>query len=235
MNSSQAGALERWSSRYLVGGLSRLDAGLKRAPRNPRDLPSGEPLGMRLAPQDPVDWAGMFGRSAPLAVEVGSGMGENLAAMAVAHPDWDLIGFEVYDKALGSTMGRLAAVGADNVRLVQADGVTGLEHLFAPGSLERVWTYFPDPWPKPRHHKRRLISTDFAALVLARLAEGGEWRIATDWEDYAAHIREVLARTVGFVDMPIERRERPVTKFEQRALDDGRPITEFRLVKSGSR
>jgi len=237
MNASQAMAWERWHTRYLVPGLPRLDAGLKRAPRNPRDEPGLPVAAVQLAPQPPLDLEALFGRTAPLGVEIGSGSGENLAAVAAARPGWNLLGFEVYEKALASTMGRLAKQDADFVKLICADGVGGLELLLEPGSVAEVWTYFPDPWHKARHHKRRLISPDFAALVASRLAPGGRWRLATDWDDYADAIAEVLAGCPGLTDEYAGQAtprppERSRTKFERRGLDAGRTIHEFSWIKA---
>jgi tRNA (guanine-N7-)-methyltransferase len=235
MNGSQARALERWSPRYLIEGLERL------------------PDRWSLVAEQPVpDWAGIFGRQAPLAVEIGSGGGETLVAEAQAHPDWNIVGFEVFEKALGSAMGRLGKAGITNVRLINADAVTGITNLFAPASLTEVWTFFPDPWQKKKHHKRRLISPVFAATVASRLQPGGVWRIATDWDDYAEQIAETLASEPGFVDERRLRRNpddrladhqdfvskpafpeaprdtiRPITKFEGRAIAAGRTIHDF--------
>jgi len=193
---------------------------------------------VRLAPQPRLDLAGLFGRTAPVAVEIGVGAGESLAALAQLHPDWNVLGFEVYEKALASTMGRLAHHGVDNVRLICADGVGGLELLLGPGSVTELDTYFPDPWPKKRHHKRRLVTPEFARLVASRLVPGGRWRLATDWDDYAAAIAEVLAGCPGLVDeyagSPAPRPEaRPLTKFEQRGRSAGRAIHEFCWIRAG--
>jgi tRNA (guanine-N7-)-methyltransferase len=235
MNDSQAAAWARWCDRYLVDGLPRLSAGMKRAPRHPRDE-LGEldeqVVAVQLAPQPPLDLVSLFGRDAPLCVEIGCGSGENLAAVAQARPDWDLLGFEVYEKALASTMGRLAKQGSDNARLVCADGVGGLELLLGPGSIAELITYFPDPWHKKRHHKRRLVNPAFAALAASRLAVGGCWRVATDWDDYADAIAEVLAGCPQLADdyagQPTPRPPaRPLTKFEQRGVAAGRTIHEF--------
>jgi tRNA (guanine-N7-)-methyltransferase len=218
MNGSQARALERWSPKYLIEKLAR------------------NPERWAILEAQPVpDWAKLFGREAPLAVEVGSGGGETLVAMAQAHPDWNIIGFEVFEKALGSAMGRLARAGIDNVRLVCADAVSGLQYLFEPGSLQEVWTFFPDPWRKKKHHKRRIINASFAALVASRLQPGGAWRIATDWDDYAEQITEVLTGAGGlrnqYPDEAPHDPIRPVTKFEGRAIAAGRTIHDFVCTK----
>ena len=107
-----------------------------------------------------------FGRSAPLIVEIGSGIGEATAVLAAARPDLNILAFEVWRPGVAHTLGLLAEAGADNVRLVSVDAVWALEHLISPGGIEELWTFFPDPWPKTRHHKRRLVTPDFARLVV---------------------------------------------------------------------
>lgn len=176
-----------------------------------------------------IDWAEVFGRVAPMVVEIGSGTGDSLAAMAAAAPERNHVAFEVFRPALASTMIKLGAVGATNVRLVDANGVEGLRELFAPGSISEVWTFFPDPWHKARHHKRRLIDEEFGALVASRLTDDGVWRIATDWADYAEHCREVLDDHPDLVNLYADGfaprlATRPVTKYERRGLNAGRKV-----------
>jgi len=212
MNDSQAAAWQRLAPRYMVDGLAR---------------GTMTPL---FAPQPPLDLTTLFGRDAPLLVEIGAGSGENLAAMATAHPDWNLLGFEVYAKVLGSTMSRLERAGCRNVRLIEGDAVTGLTHLLTPGAIAELHTYFPDPWHKTRHIKRRLIHPAFVRLAATRLAPGGLWKLATDWPDYAQHIRDTFTDPLVaplFEDAPSSGPTRPVTKFEARAITEGRTITEF--------
>ena len=216
MNGSQRAAWQRLGERYLVGGLAR---------------GAMTPL---FAPQPALGLTALFGRDAPLLVEVGTGSGENLAAEATARPGWNLLGFEVYDKVLGSTMSRLERAGLNNVRLIQGDAVSGLDYLLAPGSIAELQTYFPDPWHKARHAKRRLINPSFVALGASRLVAGGLWRLATDWDDYAQHIREVFTTPPVNVlfenvypDGAPRNETRPLTKFEGRAVATGRPVTDF--------
>jgi tRNA (guanine-N7-)-methyltransferase len=181
-----------------------------------------------------VDWAAVFGRSAPLVVEIGSGTGDSLVAMAAAAPNRDHIAFEVFRPAMASTMIKLDAAGTPNVRLVDADGVEGLTRLFTSGDVTELWTFFPDPWHKARHHKRRLIDAGFASLVASRLTSDGVWRIATDWADYAQHCRQVLdnhpdlvnayAESGGVAGRPAAR---PLTKYERRGLTAGRGVTDL--------
>ncbi len=169
-----------------------------------------------------------FGRRAPLVVEIGSGNGESLAEMAAARPDIDVVAFEVWRPGVAATLRRLDSVGADNVRLLMADAQEALPLMFRTGELAQVWTFFPDPWHKKRHRKRRLVGPEFAGVVADLLAPGGTWRLATDWEDYAEHVVDVLSREPrlegGIVDRPADR---PVTKFERRGLAEGRDITDF--------
>ena len=169
-----------------------------------------------------------FGRQAPVVVEVGSGIGEATAALAAGRPAYDVLAFEVWRPGVAHTLGLLAAAGAGNVRLISVDAVWALEHLFAPASVEEVWTFFPDPWPKKRHHKRRLVSPHFAALVADRLRPGGLWRLATDWADYAGWMRAVLDAEPRLEGGPSERwAERPMTRFERKGISAGRTIIDL--------
>lgn len=181
-----------------------------------------------------IDWPRAFGRPAPLIAEIGSGVGDSLVAMAADRPGHNVIAFEVYLTAVASTIGKLSRADVHNVRLLVADGSEGLRELIEPGSLEELWTFFPDPWPKKRHHKRRLVQPGFAALVAERLAAGGLWRLATDWPDYAEQMREVLDAEPRLVNVHHDRpggwaprADRPVTRFERRGLDAGRPVRDL--------
>lgn len=181
-----------------------------------------------IAPHAHVDWTARFGRQAPLMVEIGCGTGHAITALAEAHRDANLIGFEVFTPSVASTLSRLARHDLDNVRLVVADGAQGVATLFEPASITELWTFFPDPWHKARHHKRRLVNPDFAAVVASRLVPGGVWRLATDWADYAEAMRDTLDASEGLVnshDGWAPRFElRPLTKYEQRGLDAGRTV-----------
>ncbi len=177
---------------------------------------------------DPADW---FGRRAPLVVEVGSGVGEATAALAAARPDVDVLAFEVWRPGIAETFARLERLGATNVRVLGVDAVWALEHLLAPETITELWTFFPDPWPKRRHHRRRLVGPAFAATAADRLRPGGVWRLATDWPDYATAMAEVLDAQPGLENLhdgPAPRwAERPETKFERRGVRAGRPITDL--------
>ena len=179
-------------------------------------------------PQPPLDLAEIFGRQAPLIVEIGSGHGDTLVTAAAKHPDTDFIGFEVFDASVAITLGKIASHQVDNVRLVAADAVSGLAHLFAPQSVAEIWVFFPDPWPKKRHHKRRLVSPSFADLVARTLVPGGVIRLATDWDSYAAVMAEVFGTDDRFESAGTDRfATRPVTKFEARGLEAGRVVHDF--------
>src|SRR6476659_3385083 len=170
-----------------------------------------------------ADW---FGREAPLIVEIGSGVGEATGVLAAARPAYDVLALEVWRPGVAASLAEVAAAGATNVRFCSVDAVWAVEHLVAPGSVAELWTFFPDPWPKTRHHKRRLVNAAFAALATSRLAPGGIWRLATDWADYADQMHAVLDAEPGLTGGITERwAERPVTKFERKGLDASRTIT----------
>lgn len=199
------------------------------------ELAAGE-RATSVSPEARIDWTAVFGREAPLKVEIGSGAGHAVTALAEAMPEANLVAFEVFTPAVASTLGRLARHGVENVRVVVADGAQALASVFDEGSVSELWTFFPDPWHKARHHKRRLVRPGFARLVASRLAPGGVWRLATDWDDYAEAMREVLDAEPGLVNahdgwaprFPL----RPVTRYEQRGLDAGRTIHDLEYRRS---
>lgn len=177
-----------------------------------------------------LDVDAWFGRKAPVVLEIGSGMGETTSELAKREPDVNYIATEVYDAGLGQLMLRAEKLGVENLRLLHGDAVVLLGEHIAPESLDVVRIFYPDPWPKKRHHKRRLIQPDFVRLLASRLRVGGTLHLATDWEDYAEQMREVcdgepLLRNVyadgpgGWAPRPDWR---PVTKFESRAEREGR-------------
>lgn len=174
-----------------------------------------------------------FSRPGPLVVEIGSGVGEALVAGAAARPAANFVGFEVWPPGVAQTLGSLAKAGADNVRLATLDADWCLTHVIEPASIAELWTFFPDPWPKSRHHKRRLVSPRFARAAASRLALGGIWRLATDWPHYAEQMREVLDAEPLLRGGVTDRYDgRPATRFERRGLAAGRPVTDLTYIRS---
>lgn len=187
-------------------------------------------------PSARLDLTAAFGRTAPLVVEIGPGTGESLVALAADRPDVDVLAFEVYAPAVAQLVGALARAAVGNVRIVAANAAEGLRYLLDEATVTELWTFFPDPWPKARHHKRRLVDVDFAALATTRLVPGGRWRLATDWADYAGQMRTVLDAQPGLrpeqPDAPATRwADRPVTRFEARGLAAGRTVTDLTYVR----
>jgi tRNA (guanine-N7-)-methyltransferase len=190
---------------------------------------------------EPLDAAAWFGRTAPLIIEIGCGTGTATAAMAQAEPQFNLIGIEVYQPGLAQLVQRIEHEGIDNIRLLRGDAVDVLEHMIATNSLDGVRVFFPDPWPKARHHKRRLLQSTTMALIADRLRPGGMLHVATDHAGYAAHIAAVGAAEPQLIGMneatggdPDQFRDRapigfdrPVTKFENKAHRAGSAITEL--------
>jgi tRNA (guanine-N7-)-methyltransferase len=169
-----------------------------------------------------------FGRRAPKFLEIGFGMGETTAAIAQAHPENDYLGVEVHSPGVGSLLRRIATLDLTNVRVIQHDAVEVIEHMIADRSLDGVQIFFPDPWPKKRHHKRRLVQPAFVQLLARRMRPGAILHIATDWEDYAQRILGVLAAepmlentAAGYAPRPVSR---PLTKFEGRGLQLGHRV-----------
>jgi tRNA (guanine-N7-)-methyltransferase len=183
-------------------------------------------------PYDPPAW---FGRSAPLILEIGSGMGESTAALAAATPNVDHIAVEVYEPGLAQLLMRLADGGLTNVALLRGDAVALLRERVPRASLAGIRIFFPDPWPKRRHHKRRLVQPDFVALAASRLEPGGLLHLATDWDDYAVQMRAVCDAEPTLENTAADRPDgwtprpdwRPVTKFEQRARLEGRTVRDL--------
>ena len=181
-----------------------------------------------------LDLARWFGRVAPLVIEIGSGIGEATAPLAAARPDVNVLAFEVWRPGVAETLGRAAELGVTNLRLVSIDAAWAFEHLIAPSSISELWTFYPDPWHKKRHHKRRLINDRFAELAVSRLEVGARWRLATDWADYAQQIEDVLGRSDRLEGGPIPRwDERPSTRFERRGIAAGRDLHDFTYRRVG--
>ena len=183
--------------------------------------------------QNPLSFRELFGRAAPIVLEIGFGNGETLVEQAAANPASDFVGIEVHEPGVGHCLLRAEAAGIDNLRIIMHDAVEVLRDQVPPASLDRLNLYFPDPWPKKRHHKRRIVQDAFIELVAERLRDGGTLNIATDWANYAEHIEEVLARSTRFTCA--ERRvhdgeaplDRPQTKFERRGLRKGHRIWDW--------
>jgi tRNA (guanine-N7-)-methyltransferase len=182
-----------------------------------------------------LDLDRLFGRAAPKVLEIGFGMGETTAAIAQQHPETDYLGVEVHTPGVGSLLKRVAELDLKNVRVIRHDAVEVLQHMIAPASLDGAHVFFPDPWPKKRHHKRRLIQIPFVALLASRLKPGAYLHAATDWEEYASQILETLSvepslrnTAAGFAARPDSR---PETKFERRGLGLGHRVWDVVFVK----
>lgn len=205
-----AGQQQTWDRRWPELGISARDD-------------AGNPI--------TVDLEAWFGRTAPIVLEIGCGTGTSTLAMARAEPDIDVVAVEVYRRGLAQLLSAIDRAEVSNIRLIRGDGVDVLEHMFGPGSLTGVRVFFPDPWPKARHHKRRLLQPATVALIADRLRPGGILHAATDHAGYAEQIAEVgdaepLLRRVSMGDaaappagggLPISV-QRPATKYEQKAL-----------------
>jgi len=175
-----------------------------------------------------VDFPAIFGRRAPVVVEVGSGMGETTARIARENPGTDYLAVEVHAPGVGSLLKHLEEEGTANVRVVRHDAVEVLRDMVPPGSLAGIHVFFPDPWPKKRHHKRRLVQEPFARLAAERLAPGGYIHVATDWEEYAEYALGVLSHekllentAENYAPRPATR---PETKFERRGIKLGHGV-----------
>jgi tRNA (guanine-N7-)-methyltransferase len=179
----------------------------------------------------PLDFYAVFGRSAPVVLEVGSGMGEATAAIAQAHPELNYLAVEVHGPGVGSLLMKIDLLGLANVRIIRHDAVEVLERMIPDGALAGLHLFFPDPWPKKRHHKRRLVQAPFVALAARRLAPGGYVHIATDWSEYAVQIEEAFSASPAFAESPQEEKHRPVTKFERRGLGLGHPVRDLLFVR----
>ena len=180
---------------------------------------------------EPLDVATAFGRTAPLVLEIGFGMGDATAAIAAASPQFDFLGVEVHPPGVGALLRHIEARQLHNLRIVQHDVVAVLQHMLAPASLAGAMVFFPDPWPKKRHHKRRLIQPPFVALLASRLVPGATLHLATDWAPYAQQMLHVLSAEPllvntadGFAPRPDYR---PLTKFEQRGARLNQPAQDL--------
>ncbi|HMM54834.1 MAG TPA: tRNA (guanosine(46)-N7)-methyltransferase TrmB [Candidatus Desulfobacillus sp.] len=184
-------------------------------------------FGIPYAPA-PIDLDAAFGRGAPKIVEIGFGMGETTASIAAAHPENDYLGIEVHTPGVGSLLKQIGERGLGNLRVIQHDAVEVLRDMIPPASLDGAHVFFPDPWPKKRHHKRRLVQPGFVALLASRLKPGACLHLATDWQEYAEQMLAVLGAepqlentAAGFSPRP---GQRPQTKFEARGLKLGHGV-----------
>jgi tRNA (guanine-N7-)-methyltransferase len=183
-----------------------------------------------------LDFRALFGRVAPVVVEVGSGMGETTARIAQENPGTDYLAIEVHAPGVGSLLKRLGEESIGNVRVVQHDAVEVLRDMVPRGSLAGMHVFFPDPWPKKRHHKRRLVQPAFARLAAERLVPGGYLHVATDWAEYAEHVLGVLSHEIllentaeNYAPRPATR---PQTKFERRGLKLGHGVWDIVFTRT---
>ncbi len=179
-----------------------------------------------------IDPEEVFGRAAPLVVEIGSGQGHAIVHAAAAHPEVDFLAVEVFKAGLARTMLDAGRAGLRNLRVVDANAPEVLEHLLPEGSVQELWVFFPDPWHKKKHTKRRLVAPPFTALAARVLRDGGLLRLATDWEDYALQMREVMNDADGFEpafagDWAPRFEGRVVTAFERKGAAKGREIRDL--------
>lgn len=199
------------------------------APTHLLGLPSAHGAGStEVDPAYQLDAAAEFGRIAPLVIEVGSGSGDALLTAARERPDWDFVAFEVWRPGVAQSMLRMADQPLDNIRFAEVDAAQALATMLPAGSVHEVWTFFPDPWPKAKHHKRRLVNPPFLDVVARLLPRGGVWRLATDWAAYADHMRIVLDADPRFALDSTDRAPlRPVTRFEDKGVRVGRTISDL--------
>jgi tRNA (guanine-N7-)-methyltransferase len=232
LNARHQGAWDRYARDFLL------------------DVPRGVAR-TSVAPGYRLDPMGTFGRQAPLVLEIGAGAGDAVVHAALAHPERDFLAVEVYRPGVAQTLAKVGSRGLSNVRVVQADAVEVLRTMLAPGAVAEVWVFFPDPWHKARHHKRRLVSPQLADLVAECLEPGGRWRLATDWADYAMRMRDVGSasplftnRYAGRLGLPGDAAGgfaprfdgRVMTRFERKGLAVGRATYDlcFERVPRGS-
>ncbi|HVV69441.1 MAG TPA: tRNA (guanosine(46)-N7)-methyltransferase TrmB [Gammaproteobacteria bacterium] len=184
-----------------------------------------------------LDWRVIFGRPADTILEIGFGMGHSLITTAQNHPEINFLGIEVYRPGIGTLLTQLHNLHLTNVRVLCADAKVALADCVHDASLAGIHIFFPDPWPKKRHHKRRLIQPDFIELLTHKLKSGGYLHLATDWEDYAQHMLAVLSAANHLINaedngqLAISHPERPATKYEQRGIRLGHEVWDFKFYK----
>ena len=183
-----------------------------------------------------IDRQAVFGRNAELVFEIGFGMGDSLAAMALQHPERDYIGIDVHPPGIGTLLREIRDHGITNLRVMQGDAVQVLANCFADNSLDRIQIFFPDPWHKKRHHKRRMIQSAFVDVLARKLRQGGVLHLATDWENYAEQMMEVMSASSQFRNMAGDgcfatEHERVETKFERRGRRLGHGVWDLVFEK----
>ncbi|MDM5147443.1 tRNA (guanosine(46)-N7)-methyltransferase TrmB [Candidatus Persebacteraceae bacterium Df01] len=179
-----------------------------------------------------MDWPVLFGRKAPLFIEIGCGYGEALAALALAQPENNYVGFEVYTPGVGALLNKLDSAQITNARVVCADAALWLPQMIADDTLAGVYVFFPDPWPKKRHHKRRLLNPAFVALLAQKIMRGGFFHMATDWQSYADATNDYFLANACFERMSEAEAAkrlaaRPHTRFAERGINEGRGTTDI--------
>lgn len=214
---------ERRAIRSYVIRQGRLTDGQRRAladhwPRFGLDLDDG-----------PVDPSRVFDVVRPITIEIGFGMGDSLFELAASQPERNFIGIEVHPPGVGHLLIRAAQAGLDNLKVFNADGIDVMRYAIVEATAEQILVFFPDPWHKKKHHKRRLLNRDYLALLASRLQPGGILHIATDWEPYAESIREAV-REVDALE-PADPPPRPITKYEQRGRRLGHEVTDLAYAK----
>lgn len=191
--------------------------------------------------EEPIDLEASFGRRAPVTLEIGFGDGESTVALAAQYPERNVLGIEVHPPGVGHCLLLAERSGVHNLRVVSQDAVEVLQRRLPDASLDEVLLYFPDPWPKKRHHKRRILQPDFVALLARKLTPGGIFRLATDWAPYAEHMLEVMSASADFKNLSptgdwVERpASRPVTRFERRGDRLGHVVRDLAFRRSITR
>jgi tRNA (guanine-N7-)-methyltransferase len=187
--------------------------------------------------QGMLNFVEVFQRRAPVVLEIGFGMGKSLVAMAKAESDKDFIGIEVHRPGVGACLAEAASEGVSNLRVYEHDAVAVLADCVADNSLSRVQLFFPDPWHKTRHHKRRIVQHEFVQKLRGKLAVGGVFHMATDWQNYAEHMLDVMSHAQGFRNLSTSQdyvprpEQRPLTKFEQRGHRLGHGVWDLMFEK----
>jgi tRNA (guanine-N7-)-methyltransferase len=195
--------------------------------RQGRTTPAQQRALNELLPRYGIAFPEKIASEKPLVLEIGSGMGETTAEIATAHPEADFVAVEVHGPGVGSLLNRIEKDGLKNLRVVRHDAMEVLEKMVGDGSLAALHLFFPDPWPKKRHHKRRLVQAPFVALIARKLKPGGVLHAATDWPDYAEQIDALFSASDLFVKTGAGFAARPSTKFESRGRKLGHPIRDL--------